>query len=65
MIMLQLLIFFHSTCEITWHYKYSEIMWYISCLSIHVLCLWNYLYWPNYCVIFITLFNLFGLGLWC
>ena len=29
-----------STCEITWHYKNSEVMWYISCLGIHVLCLW-------------------------
>jgi hypothetical protein len=35
-----LLIFFFSTCEITRHYKNSEVMWYISCLGIHVLCLW-------------------------
>ena len=26
--------FFSSTCEITWHYKNSEVM----CLDIHVLC---------------------------
>jgi hypothetical protein len=27
---------FLSTCEITWHYKNSEVMWYINCLGIHV-----------------------------
>jgi hypothetical protein len=29
--------FFLSTCGITWHYKNSDVMWYISCLGMHVL----------------------------